>query len=130
MAGKNGVAAGANLCFTFPSLVQQDTTGSGVIVGLLLDTNEKPIIGAEVSVKDKASSVITDNMGVFKVNAAKDDVLVFKLGGNIIAQHTLKSDLTPTVVVSSKASGVNDRLSVNLLNNIKTDPWLTPHQQM
>ncbi|WP_460893467.1 SusC/RagA family TonB-linked outer membrane protein [Rufibacter soli] len=125
LAGKNSFAAEALHEYAIPSSFQQDTTKSGLIVGLLLDTNEKPIVGAEVLVQEKSEQVFTDQIGVFRINAEKGDVLTFKLGGNIISQYTLKSDTTPRVIVSSKVPGLKERLPVRLLNKVEADPRLT-----
>lgn len=52
---------------------------SGAINGQVLDTEGTPLIGVTVAVKDKNVGVFTDEAGLFSVNAAPGDILVFSM---------------------------------------------------
>lgn len=74
-----------------------------LIRGLVMDADGNPLPGATVTVKDTKKGTVTDVMGVFSINANKDDLLkVAMMGMNpeevkVVSQRTLKVSLTAKV---------------------------------
>ncbi|PSL47863.1 TonB-linked SusC/RagA family outer membrane protein [Chitinophaga niastensis] len=74
-----------------------------LIRGLVMDADGNPLPGATIAVKDTKKGTVTDVMGVFSINANKDDILkVGMMGMNteeikVVNQKTLKVSLTAKV---------------------------------
>lgn len=74
-----------------------------LVRGLVMDADGNPLPGVTVTVKETSKGTVTDVMGVFSINAAKDDILkVAMMGMNpeevrVVSQKAMKISLTAKV---------------------------------
>lgn len=86
------------------SAAPQEKPEGWLIRGLVMDVNGNPLPGATVTIKDNnQKGTVTDVMGVFSINANKDDVLRIAMMGmnpeevKVLSQRTIKVSLTEKV---------------------------------
>lgn len=81
----------------------EEKTADWLIRGQVMDGDGNPLPGVSITVKDSKKGTVTDVMGVFSINAVKDDILkVVMMGMNpeevkVVSQKTLKVSMTPKV---------------------------------
>src|ERR1700733_6073843 len=83
----------------------QDTTAKsvnhvpGMVTGIVIDEENRPVKGAEVSVKGTATVFTTDITGRFEIKAGLGSVLIFKYPGHNVSEITVKTDKELTVKI-------------------------------
>jgi TonB-linked SusC/RagA family outer membrane protein len=82
--------------------VYKAVSPKGLVTGVVVDENNRPVKGANVAVKGKSISVQTDVSGTFNISAATGDVLVFTYANHYITEV--------------KVASSNDNLKVRLLD--------------
>lgn len=60
--------------------------------GTIVNDKNAPVSGVNVSVQERNITTVTDNQGMFSINAKRNDILIFKKDGFLIAQKFLNND--------------------------------------
>ncbi len=77
------------------------------IKGTLKSSAGEPLSGANISIKGKKKSVVTDGNGTFRINATPDDVLIATYVG-YIPQEVKAGTGTVNMTLSTAANSMND----------------------
>jgi TonB-linked SusC/RagA family outer membrane protein len=83
--------------------IMQDTTAKsvnhvpGMVKGIVIDEDNRPVKGAEVSVKGTAEVFTTNTTGHFEIKAGLGSMLVFKYRGHNVSELKIKDDKELTV---------------------------------
>jgi iron complex outermembrane receptor protein len=76
------------------------------VTGVLMDTDDEPLIGASATVKGTETGTITDIDGKFSLSANQGDVLVFSYTG-FTTQEVTVTDSNPLTVILSEGVGLD-----------------------
>lgn len=85
--------------FCITVLAQNPLVETKIITGTVLDSDGTPIVGASVIIKGTMKGTITDGDGLFKLDAAPDDILVFTSLGYVSKEINIEDKNYVTVVL-------------------------------
>jgi TonB-linked SusC/RagA family outer membrane protein len=73
------------------------------VTGVVRDENGTGLPGVSIKVKGKNISAVTDNKGLFKIEAALEDVLIFSYVGYSIAERRVQAGIKMDIVLEPQA---------------------------
>ncbi|MGK0391361.1 MAG: iron complex outermembrane receptor protein [Maribacter sp.] len=95
-----------NLFFTILFIGLSSCLMAQTVTGVLMDTDDEPLIGASATVKGTETGTITDIDGKFSLSANQGDVLVFSYTG-FTTQEVTVTDSNPLTVILSEGVGLD-----------------------
>lgn len=70
--------------------------------GIVTDSNNQPLVGVSIKIKDKVGGVVTDGKGKFSIQVAAGMVLVFGHMGFAVKEIVIKGQQTITVMLQNE----------------------------
>ncbi|GAB3432054.1 TonB-dependent receptor [Niabella aquatica] len=90
------------------------------VTGTVLDETAKPVVKASVKLKGSEMTVVTDDNGVFKINAPLHSTLVISNVG-FETQEVVVNDKTPTIILKTMISEMDQVVVVGYGTQKKSD---------
>ena len=90
-----------------------------LIRGLVMDADGNPLPGVTITVKDSKKGTVTDVMGVFSINAAKDDIVKVVMMGMKPEEVRVNSQKTLKISLTAKVDELNEIVVVGFGNQKK-----------
>lgn len=88
--------------------VKEGKQESRIVKGQVMDGEGHPLPGVTVSVKGTAKGVITDELGIFSIAAASDDILRIAMMGMNPEEVRVREQKTLKVTLSAKVDKLNE----------------------
>lgn len=104
---------------------QQDTTQLKSVMFTILDGNDFPLKGADVSNTSFKNNAKTDSTGTAKLNSNKNDIIRVQYNGKLLKEYTANGNLNQIIRIDGNNIMVMMQKKVVLTNDIKLSPNLT-----
>lgn len=106
-------------------IIRQDTIQLKSVMFTILDGNDFPLLGADVSNISLKNAAKTDSTGTAKLNAKKNDVIRIHYNGSLLKEYVANGNLNQIIRIDGNNIMVMQQKKVVLTNDIKISSNLT-----